>query len=56
MAKDRDRDQRLAEALRENLRKRKAQAREHPPLQGEGDHPAQPDGGGVTAPDSKLQP
>ena len=29
--KDKEREQRLAAALRENLRKRKAQAREHQP-------------------------
>ena len=31
MAKDEARERRLAEALRENLRKRKAQARAEPP-------------------------
>ena len=45
---DEERAKRLAEALRENLRRRKAQARgeESPTLPGgEGDHPK--DGGGV---------
>ncbi|MBV9931550.1 MAG: hypothetical protein JO013_11485 [Alphaproteobacteria bacterium] len=53
MAKrDEDREKRLAEALRENLRRRKAQARgedsagaDAPPRDGEGDQP-QAGGGG----------
>jgi len=51
MAKrDEEREKRLAEALRENLRRRKAQARElpsDPPRNGEGDH-AQHGGGAGT--------
>ena len=50
MAKhDEDREKRLAEALRANLRRRKAQARGGvgPPRYGEGDRPAQPGGGGA---------
>jgi hypothetical protein len=45
MSKDEDRERRLAEALRENLRKRKSQARADPPRNGEGDRAER--GGGV---------
>jgi hypothetical protein len=50
-----EREKRLAEALRENLRRRKAQAREgrmNPPRYGEGDQP-QAGGGG---PETHVEP
>jgi hypothetical protein len=54
MGKDREREDRLAAALRENLRKRKMRARQDPPLQGEGDQPEA--GGGVSTPERNLEP
>ena len=48
MGKNEERERRLAEALRANLRKRKAQARTDPPRNGEGD---QPQAGGEVAQD-----
>jgi hypothetical protein len=46
MAKQDDRAERLAAALRENLRKRKAQGRPDPPRDGEGDRSPEASGGG----------
>ena len=46
MAKNGDREERLAAALRENLRKRKAQGRDDRPRDGEGDRAPQASGGG----------
>ncbi|HEV2567980.1 MAG TPA: hypothetical protein VGT77_04780 [Sphingomonas sp.] len=46
MSKDAEREKRLAEALRANLRKRKAQGRDLAPSRnGEGDQPKAGDGG-----------
>ena len=47
MAKrDEEQERRLAAALRENLKRRKAQARAIPPRNGEGDRPKDGGGGG----------
>jgi hypothetical protein len=54
MAKDREREERLAAALRENLRKRKMRGRQVPPLQWEGDQPKA--GGGVSTSEIDLEP